>query len=97
MKMFKCLLSKIQKLINSIKVTLHQLMILFHQVSEMFKINKTYMFKILISLQISFKEIKKAKRQWICMFCVEKEQLTLRQDRNHSIFEDGPLISARPN
>ena len=61
MKMFKCQLFKIRKLINLIKTSLLQWMILFHQVLEIFKINKTYIFKILICKLISFKEVKRLK------------------------------------
>ena len=61
MKMFKCQLFKIRKLINLIKTSLLQWMILFHQVLEIFKNNKTYIFKILICKLISFKEVKRLK------------------------------------
>lgn len=61
LKMYKCLQFKIQKLINLIKIILLPLMILFHQVLEIPKTNKTYIFKTLICQQINFKEIKKLK------------------------------------
>lgn len=61
LKMFKCLQFKIQKLINLIKIILLPWMILFHQVLEILKTNKTYIFKTLICQQINFKEIKKLK------------------------------------